>query len=51
MFIHALVAAIGTGPEPAILSVFHGINEVFADFVGGGFRVTVFREDDLAEFG
>ena len=42
MFVHALVAAVGAGPEPAIFTVFDGGDEVFADFVRGGFGVSVF---------
>ena len=48
--VHALVAAVWTGPEPAVLAFFDGVDEVFADFVGGGFGVAVFAHDDLAEF-
>ena len=51
MLVHALIAAVGAGPEPAVLAVFDGVDEVFADFVGGGLWVAVFGKDDLAEFG
>ena len=51
VLVHALVAAIRAGPEPTVLAVFDGGDEVFADLFGGGFGVAVFREDDLVEFG
>ena len=41
MFIHALVAAVRTCPEPAVLAVLHCFDEELADFVGCGFRVAV----------
>lgn len=50
MFVHAFVAAVGTCPEPAVFALFDGGNEVFADFVGGGFGVAVFGQDDLSQF-
>ena len=49
MFVHAFVAAVGTGPEPAVFAFFNGGDEVFADFVRRGFRIAVFVEHDLAE--
>ena len=42
VFVHAFVAAVRTGPEPAVFTVFDGVDEEFADFVGGSFGVTVF---------
>ena len=51
MLVHAFVASVRTGPEPAVLAVFDRVDEVFADFVGGRFGVAVFAEDDFAEFG
>ena len=42
MLVHALVATVGTGPEPAVFAFFDGGDEVFADFVGGGFGVSMF---------
>lgn len=50
MLIHAFVASVRTRPEPAVFSVFDGFDEVLADFVGCRFGVSVFAEDDLAEF-
>ena len=50
MLVHALVASVRTGPEPAVFTVFDRFDEVFAYFVRGGFGVTVFAEDDFAEF-
>ena len=51
MPIHAFVATVRTRPEPAVLAVLDSCDEVFADFLGGGFGVPVFAEDDLAKFG
>ena len=51
MAVHAFVAAVGAGPEPAVFAVFDGGDEVAAYFLGGGFGVAVFREDYLGEFG
>ena len=48
MFVHAFVATVRAGPEPAVLAVFDGVDEVFADFVGGGFGVSMLGEDYLA---
>lgn len=39
MLVHALVATIGTGPEPAIFAVFNGIDEILAHLIRGGFWV------------
>ena len=50
VLVHAFVAAVGAGPEPAVFALFDGGDEVFADFVGGGFGVAVFGHDDLSEF-
>jgi len=50
VFVHAFVAAVGAAPEPAVLAVFDGVDEEFTDFIGRGFGVAVFAEDDLAEF-
>ena len=47
MLIHAFIAAVGTRPEPAVFTLFDGVDEIFADFVGGGFRIPVFAEHDL----
>ena len=48
MLVHAFVAAVGTGPEPAVFALFDSGDEKFADFVGGGFGVAVFGHDDLS---
>ena len=48
MLVLALVAAVRTRPEPAILSILNGINKVFADDVGRGFGVAVFTQYDLS---
>ena len=50
MFVHAFVAAVGTGPEPTVFAVFDCFDEEFADFVCGSFGVAVFAGYDLAEF-
>ena len=50
MFVHAFVAAVRAAPEPAVLAVLDGVDEVFADLVGRGFGVAVFAQDDLAKF-
>ena len=47
MLVHALVAAVGTGPEPAVFTVFDGVDKELADFVGGGLGVTVLAHNDL----
>lgn len=47
VFVHAFIAAVGTGPEPTVFPVFDGVDEVFADFVGGGFWVAVLAHNDL----
>lgn len=41
VLVHAFVAAVGTGPEPAVLALFDCVDEVFAYFVCGGFGVAV----------
>ena len=51
MLVHALIAAVRTRPEPAVLTVLDGFDEELADFVGGGFGVAVLAQDDLVEFG
>ena len=48
MLIHAFIAAIGTRPEPTILSLFDRVDEVFADFVGGCFGVAVLACDNFS---
>ena len=51
MLVHAFIASVRTRPEPAVFTVFDCVDEVFAYFVGCGFGVSVFAEDDFAEFG
>ena len=51
MLVHALVAAVRTRPEPAVLAVLDGFDEELAYFVRRRFRVAVFAQDDLGEFG
>lgn len=46
MFVHALVSAIGTGPKPPVLLVLHGLDEILADLLSSGSRVTVFVQYD-----
>lgn len=41
MLIHAFIAAIGTGPEPAVFAVFNRLLKMIAYFVRGGFGVAV----------
>ena len=50
MLVHALIASVRTGPEPAVFPVLDCFDEVFADFVSRGFGIAVFAYDDLAEF-
>ena len=47
MLVHAFIAAVRTCPEPAVFTFFDGVDEVFADLVGGGFGISVFAKDDL----
>ena len=42
MLVHAFVASIGTGPKPAVFTVFNRLLEKVAYFVRSGFRVTMF---------
>lgn len=46
MLVHALVAPVGTDPEPAILAVFDGLDEELADLVRRGLLVALLREND-----
>lgn len=50
MLVHAFVASVGTAPKPTVFAHFDRFDEVLAHFVGGGFGVAVFAEDNLAEF-
>lgn len=49
MSVHALVTTIGTSPEPSVLLVLDGIDEVFADLLGRASRVSVLAGNDLAQ--
>lgn len=49
MLVHALVASIRTCPEPAILLVLDGLDEVLAHLVCCGLGVAVFAEHDIAQ--
>lgn len=51
MLVHALIASVRTRPEPAVLAHLDRFDEVFAYFIGGGFGIAVFAENDFAEFG
>ena len=50
MLVHAFIASVRTAPEPTVFPHFDRFDEVLADFVGGGFGIAVFAEDDLAQF-
>lgn len=50
MFIHAFITSIRTRPKPTVLPFLDGLNEIFANFVGRRFRVSVFTQDDLSQF-
>ena len=50
MFVHAFVAVVWASPEPSVLPIFHGIDEVFAHFISGGLRVAVFIKNYLSQF-
>ena len=41
MLIHAFITPVGTGPEPAVFAVFNRLLEMVANFVRGGFGVTM----------
>lgn len=49
MLVHALVAAVRTRPEPAVLSVLDGVDEVFAYLIRCRFRVAVFAHNHLPQ--
>lgn len=49
MLVHALVAAIRTGPEPAVLLVLDGLDEVLADLLGRRARVSMLAHNDIAQ--
>ena len=49
MPVHALVASIWTGPEPAVLAVLDCLDEVFAHFVGRRLRVAMLAHNDLLQ--
>lgn len=49
MLVHALVPAVRTGPEPAVLAHLDGLDEVLADLVRGGLGVAMLAQDNAAE--
>lgn len=49
MLIHALITPIGAGPEPAILLVLDGLDEVLANFFGSRTWIAVLAENNLAQ--
>lgn len=49
MLIHALITSIGAGPEPAILLVLDGLNEVLANLLGSRARVPMLAENNIAQ--
>lgn len=49
MFVHAFVPAVGTGPEPAVFTIFDGFDEELAHFVRRRFRVAVFTQHHLPQ--
>lgn len=48
MLVHALVAVVGTSPEPAVFAVFDSVDEVFAHLVRGCFGVAMLAHNHLA---
>lgn len=48
MLVFALIAAVRTRPEPAILAVLNRLDEVFTDLVRGRLGVAMLAQDDLA---
>lgn len=49
MLVHALVAAIGTSPEPTILAILDSLDEELAHLVGCRLGVTVLGLDDVTQ--
>jgi len=49
VLVHALVAAVGTGPEPTILAVLDSLDEELAHLVGRRLWVSVLGLDDIAQ--
>lgn len=49
MSVHAFVTAVRALPEPTVLLILNGIDEVLADLLGGGPRVTMLAENNLAQ--
>lgn len=49
MLVHAFVAAVRTGPEPAVFAILDCFDEEFAHFVRCCFRVAVFAQNHLPQ--
>lgn len=49
MLIHALISPVGASPEPTILLVFHRLDEVLADLVGGRPGVAMLADNDATQ--
>ena len=49
MLVHALVAAIGTSPEPTILAILDSLDEELAHLVGCRLGVTMLGHDDITQ--
>lgn len=49
MLVHALVSTVRAHPEPSVLLVLNGLDEVFAHLVGGCLGVAVFAQHDLSQ--
>lgn len=50
MYIFAVVSAVRTRPEPTVLALFNGLNEIFANFVCRGFGIAMLGHNDLPQF-
>jgi hypothetical protein len=49
VLVHALVAAIGTSPEPTILAILDSFNKELAHLVGSRLGVTMLRLDNITQ--
>lgn len=49
MLVHALVAAIGANPEPAVLAILNGLDKELAHLVGGCPLVTLLGQDNRSK--
>jgi hypothetical protein len=47
--VHAFIASIGTSPEPTVLLVLDGLDEVLADLLGSCLQVPMLAKDDVAQ--